>query len=67
MAQEPDLIIEAGFSDAKLAREVQKVVDKYKAAGEGGRESVSGFHRQGRGKPGAQGAYARTGQAAARL
>lgn len=30
---EPDLIIEAGFSDAKLAREVQKVVDKYKAAG----------------------------------
>ncbi len=33
MAQEPDMIIEAGFSDAKLAREVQKVVDKYKAAG----------------------------------
>ena len=31
---EPDLIIEAGFSDAKLAREVQKVVAKYKDAGE---------------------------------
>ena len=30
---EPDLIIEAGFSDAKLAREVQKVVAKYKDAG----------------------------------
>lgn len=30
---EPDLIIEAGFSDAKLAQQVQQVVSKYKAAG----------------------------------
>lgn len=31
---EPDLLIEAGFSDAKLAQEVQKVVAKYKQAGD---------------------------------
>ena len=31
---EPDLIIEAGFSDAKLAQDVRAVVAKYKAAGE---------------------------------
>ncbi|SHL80672.1 hypothetical protein SAMN05444389_101444 [Paracoccus solventivorans] len=31
---EPDLIIEAGFSDAKLAAETQKVLQKYKQMGE---------------------------------
>ena len=31
---EPDLLITAGFSDAKLAQETQKVVQKYKQMGD---------------------------------
>lgn len=34
MASEPDLLITAGFSDAKLAQETQKVVQKYKQMGD---------------------------------
>lgn len=33
MASEADLLIEAGFSDAKLARESQKVIDMFKTTG----------------------------------
>lgn len=34
MAQEADLLIEAGFSDAKLAQEANRLMAKYKQAGE---------------------------------
>lgn len=34
MAQEADLLIEAGFSDARLAQEAAKIIGKYKQAGE---------------------------------
>ena len=34
MAQESDLLIEAGFSDAKLAQEANRLMAKYKQAGE---------------------------------
>lgn len=34
MAEEADLLLTAGFSDARIDREVQKLVGKYKAAGD---------------------------------
>ena len=42
MASEPDLLIEAGFSDAKLAAEVNKIVAKYRQAGEAAQKAFQG-------------------------
>ena len=41
MDQEPDLVVSAGFSDAKLAAEVNKVVGKFAAAGKQAQEAFN--------------------------